>query len=255
MENSSEYLNFIDNVKCPTDGDFFDYFRIFTLLLQEEADKGRWEGIKAENFTIYDDSTFFKTEIGVKLNFLHYNSEIIIGVRFITEYAYGHFQIYSRVNAPSDLCQSDFKAIPCCRCENRTICRGLDSSITHTMHSLFEFKPDGKWLYDELGLEIGYEVEAKGYSELYHDFCLYLDWMNPITELLSYSHLRMDIETITQYNRLWNLPIPLFGTLSKPKSELEPHFITYKRQSTTIEEIINKPHGMENEYNEEEPPF
>lgn len=257
MEDKTDYLNFIDKVYCPITIDFYDYFRIFTLLLQEEADKGRWAGIKAENFTAYEDSTLFSTDIGVKMHFVNYNFEITIGVRFIIEDSIGRYQIFLNADCPQDLRNMCYS---CWKCTEKTRCRdSVEILILNLISSFIEVFETSDWsvdiIYDESGDEVGCLAESYGNNLLFHDFCNYLDRMNPIKSRLSDFEYKTYFENLRQYNLLFMKSRPLSGTLSKPNYYMAPYFVVYKKDSATIEEIYNNPHGMESEYHGEEPPF
>lgn len=256
MDYTTAALNFIEGVDCPTTADFCDYFKMFNLFLQREAAQGRWDGICPDNFIIYDDSSLFSTEVGVKLCFVHYNFEVWIGVKFVIENATGIFKIFTKVDCPPDICLRELKIDKSCQsCDVRTICGGRQSPITRIVSTLYELYPDGDYISDEFGTEIGYEVKLSGYELLFHGFCDFLDRLNPILEILTNSHLNLDIENPYGDVSLWGLPVATHGILSGRYSNVMPHFRSCAKSAGTIEDIYSKRHGIEDEYSCEEPPF
>lgn len=262
MEDKTDYLNFIDSIAIPDTGHFFDYFRIFTLLLQEEADKGRWEGIKAENFTVYDNSSFHNKDLGSKIEYCYPHFKYEVGCRFTISESIGCFSLFFNlcplwekatkciVSKGIDELESD-TYYDCGMCKERVICNSIYQATERVINGVEEKYPNCVRIYDEMEEPIGVKIKIAGdYKDIFIQTCKYLDIIIPV---LIQERPRETTEisgTMISFT-----PTDLFDAFLPSSCSPSPHFKTFERDSETIEEIYSELYEEENEYLGEEPPF
>lgn len=262
MEDKTDYLNFIDRIDTPTTRDFFDYFRIFTLLLQEEADKRRWEGVKAENVTAYDNSSFHNTDLGSKIEYCYPNFKYEVGCRFTISESIGCFSLFfilcplwekaakCIVSKDIDELESDIY-YDCGMCKERVICNSIYQATEIIINYIEEKYPNCVRVYDEEEEPIGVKIKIVGdYKDIFIQTCKYLDIIIPV---LIKERPRETIES--SGTMISFTPTELFDAFLPSSFSPTPHFKAFERESETIEEICSEIYEEENEYLGEEPPF
>lgn len=262
MEDKTDYLNFIDRIDTPTTRDIFDYFRIFTLLLQEEADKRRWEGVKAENVTAYDNSSFHNTDLGSKIEYCYPNFKYEVGCRFTISESIGCFSLFfilcplwekaakCIVSKDIDELESDIY-YDCGMCKERVICNSIYKATERIITDIEDKYPNCIRIYDEMEEPIGVEIKLVGdCKDIFIQTCKYLDIIIPV--LIKERPIKTTESTKTMISFT---PTELFDAFLPSYSPTSPYFKIFERDSATIEEIYNNPHGMDSEYHGEEPPF
>ena len=262
MEDKTDYLNFIDKIDTPTTRDIFDYFRTFTLLLQEEADKGKWEGIKAENFTVYDISSFHNTDLGSKIEYCYPDFKYEVGCRFTISESIGCFSLFfilcplwekaakCIVSKGIDELESDIY-YDCGIWKERVICNSIYQTTEIIINDIEEKYPNCVRIYDEMEEPIGVKITIVGdYKGIFIQTCKYLGFIIPvlITE-------RPRETTESSGTMISFTPTKLFDAFLPSSSSLSPHFKAFERDSETIEEICSEIYEEGNEYQGEEPPF
>lgn len=258
MEDKTDYLNFIYSIDIPATGDFIDYFRIFTLLLQEEAEKGRWIDLKAENLTAYNNSFFNNTDLGSKIEYCYPHFKYEAGCRFTISKSTGCFSLFF-ILCP--LCGKVAKSIvskgfgelesnnyyDCGMCREREIYNSIYQTTERVITDIEEKYPNSVRIYNEMEEPIGVEIKLAGdYNEVFIQTCKYLDIF--ISILKKNRH----IEVI---ERISFIQTELSDAFLPPSSSVSPFFKVFDRDSETIDEIYNKPHGIDGEYHSDEPPF
>ncbi len=261
MENNTIYLHIIDEIDSPTTDDFFDYLKILSLLLQEEATKSRWHRIIANNFTVYDTSSFPHINMGVKLEYCFNDYKYEIGIRFRIIESSGFFSLYlilhplwekaskCIISQGIDTLECDIN-VHCDMCNEREICNSIYQATENIIVQIESKYKNGVRIYDELKEPIGIEIRLNGCNqEIFTQTCEYMDTIIPIlTEETPTAVSKASI-------RLTSSDIALHKAFQHISSPMVPYFKEFEIDKETIEEIYNKPHGIEHESNGEESPF
>lgn len=263
MKDRSEYLNFIYKIYSPTTKDFYDYLRILTLLLQEEADKGRWDGITVENFTVYDSCSFHNTDMGSKIEYCYNNFKYEAGCRFTITDSKGDFYLFfvlyplwekaAKCIVPKGIVELESDTYyDCGICKERIICSSIYQVTQRIITDIEDKYPNCIRIYDEMEEEpIGVEIKLVGDSkDIFIQTCKYLDFLIPVLTEERPTEAIKRIKTISPATST-----ELSDAFLPPSSILPPCFKIFERDSESIEKIYNNPHGLESEYHEEEPPF
>lgn len=247
MRDNVEYLSFLDKIECPTTEDINDFFRILSHLLKRQANMNRWKGIVPENITSY--ANLETDEYGVKLEYWHQYYRITTGVRFKISSSTGQFYLF-------------FKQLNLSGFSDRK--DGVDSLVLIS-GEISGKNPKCKYLYKGLNaatskIYLQYPTSSKnapslieikitpikGYSIFFQEICKFLDFIIPLFSEEENTKARIATPqapepTISSNHEsfIYNFP---------------PHFLSFKEDTESIEEIFNKPHGITCEY-DEEPPF
>lgn len=261
MENNTIYLNIIDEIDSPTTDDFFDYLKILSLLLQEEATKSRWHCLIADNFTVYDTSSFPNINMGVKIEYCYNVYKYEIGIRFRIIETSGFFSLYlilyplwekaskCIISKGIDTLESDIN-VHCDMCNEREICNSIYQATENIIVQIESKYKNGVRIYNELEEPIGIEIRLNGCNQaIFTHACEYLDTIIPI--LTEETPKEVSKATI----RLTSSDIALPKAFQHISFPMVPYFMKFEVDKETIEEIYNKPHGIENESDGEEPPF
>ncbi len=249
-----EYLDFIDGIDCPTTEDIYDFFRIFSLLLKKEANAGRWKDINSNNITVYE--IFDNNEVGVKLE---YGRILRLGVRFKVSKSIGRYSLFLKAIYPCNISDSkDYKSDihPYNECE---LCSHMDRCINlyqgiNTLIKRIRLKYANVLQVDLSTIDIITRLHGS-YFDFFREVCGYLDFILPKVKLITLERNDSTRSTKSVPLMMETTPTSLNNPIIQPSSHLQPCFMTYEEETESIEDIYNKPHGMECEYNEEEPPF
>lgn len=245
MRDNVDYLSFLDKIECPTTEDIYDFFRMLSHLLKEQANMNRWKGIVSENITSY--ANLETDEYGVKLEYWHQDYWITTGVRFNISSSKGQFYLFikqlnlsgfsnikdgvdSLVLISDEICGKNPKC--------KYLYKGLDGVISKIY---LQYPTTYKITPSLIEIKI---TPIKGYSIFFHEICKFLDFIIPLI-------YDINKDAISTHND--TEPSLLFISDST-LSNNHPHFINFKEDTDSIEEIFNKPHGITYEY-DEDPPF
>lgn len=262
MEDKTDYLNLIDRIDIPTTEDFLDYFKIFILLLQEEADKGRWIELKAENLTAYNKSSFHNTDLGSKIEYCYPHFKYTVGCRFTISESIGCFSLFfilyplwkktTKCIVAKGIGELDFdNYYDCGMCKERVICNSIYQATERIITDIEEKYSNSLRIYDEMEELIGVKIKIVGdFKDIFIQTCKYLDIIIPVLIKERPRETTENSGTMISFT-----PTELFDAFLPPSSSVYPCFKIFERDFETIEEIYNKPHGIDGEYHGEEPPF
>lgn len=173
MTDRTYYLNFFDGINTPTDEDFFDYFIILTLLLQEEADKGRWNNLKPENLKAYDKTNDGILELGSKLEYDYKSFVYEFGVRFQVKSSVGYYSLFFNLlplwqNAAKCIVSQKIEELEadvkydCSICNERIICNSIYSITEQIIESIGQAYKNCRRTFNEEEELIGVEIRLGG---------------------------------------------------------------------------------------------
>lgn len=247
MRDNVEYLSFLDKIECPTTEDINDFFRMLSHLLKGQANMNRWKGIVPENITSY--ANLETDEYGVKLEYWHQDYRITTGVRFNISSSTGQFYLFfkqlnlSRFSDSKDGADSLF-LISGEICGKNPKCKYLYKGIYAATSKIYLQYPTASKITPSL-IEIKITPQ-NGYPIFFYEVCKFLDFIIPL--FYEEENTKAGIAT----------PQDLKPTISSNHESFiynfHPHFLSFKEDTESIEEIFNKPHGITCGY-DEEPPF
>lgn len=247
-----KYLNFIDDIDCPTTEDIHDFFRIFSILLKKEANNGRWEDINSNNITVYEISD--NNEVGVKLE---YGRILRLGIRFRVSKSTGRYSlflkaIYSCTTSDSNGYKSDLQRYNDCElCSHMDRCNNLYQGI-NTLIKRIRMKYTNVLKVDFSTIDISTGLHGS-YCDFFREVCEYLDFILPLVKLFTLKGKDSTVATKSLPPTMETTPTSLNNPFSQSSSNLQPCFMIYEEETDSIEDIYNKPHGME--YEAEKLPF